>query len=851
MKIAQITYSTKPRGGVVHTLALSEALAARGHDVEIWTLGRDADTAFFRAVDPAVTVRVVPFESRDGEDVGARIERSIQTMAGEFSSDADIVHAQDCISANAVITAGLSCVRTIHHLDAFTTPRLIECHETAIHRPAARICVSRAVAAEVSEQYGYDPVVIPNGVDAQRFVDAAGPAGADRRGHWRSRFGDYVLALGGIEPRKGSIDLLEAFALLRASRPELRLVFGGGETLFDYRPYREEFERRALALDIRPEILGALSDDELPALMAAARALGFVSTKEGFGLAAMEALAAGVPVVARDLPVVREVFGDAVTYANDVEGIADALARVTDAAPPSIRAQGAGSPSRTRGPPPHAHTRTSTSTCDRGEAVLVRQTISSIFSDRAAANPDEVVVVDERGEVTAGELEESATRLARELRARGVQVDDLVVVALPNGRDFVIACAAIWKAGATPQPVALTLTDAERSAVESVARPTAAIGIRPRTPGIGWLPSVESSADAGAPLPDLAASSWKAPTSSGSTGAPKVVKSSAPALMDPTRPVAAFLPVRGTQLVAGPMSHSATFTYAFRGLLTGQRLVILPRFDERAWLDAVERHAVSWALVVPTMMHRLLRLPEEERDVARLTSIESVLHMGAPCSVELKRSFLSWLGSERVVEVYAGSESNGLTMIRGEEWLARPGSVGRPIGGTEIEIRTDRGVEAAAGETGVVWMRRGERPSYAYLGATSQRDYDGWDTLGDVGRIDAEGFLFLVDRADDVINRGGEKIYPIEIERVLEQHPSVRGAVAFGVDDESLGQRVEAVVDIAESSIEGAELEAWGRARLGPRAPTAISIVREPVRNDAGKTSRKQWSAKSRLQWRG
>ena len=329
MKIAQITYSTKPRGGVVHTLALSEALAALGHDVEIWTLGRGADTAFFRDVDPAVRVHVVPFEGRDGEDVGARIERSITAMADAFLTDADIVHAQDCISANAVAAAGHAYVRTIHHLDAFTTPRLIECHEAAIHQPLARICVSHAVASEVTTQYGYAPTVISNGVDARRFADAAGPAGAPQREQWRSQLGDYVLALGGIEPRKGSTDLLEAFARLRQRQPQLQLVFGGGETLFDYRGYREDFERRAVELDVRPVILGTIAEDDLPSLVAAARALAMVSTKEGFGLAAMEALAADVPVVARDLPVLREVFGDTLVYAGDVASIASALERVT------------------------------------------------------------------------------------------------------------------------------------------------------------------------------------------------------------------------------------------------------------------------------------------------------------------------------------------------------------------------------------------------------------------------------------------------------------------------------------------------------------------------------------------
>ncbi|HVK27102.1 MAG TPA: MSMEG_0565 family glycosyltransferase [Nocardioides sp.] len=329
MRIALLTYSTKPRGGVVHTLALAEALVDLGVEVDVWTLARDGDTAFFRPVDPRVGIRAVPFPADEAEDVGARIVRSIAVLRAAFEparSSYDVVHAQDCISANA----SLPCVRTIHHLDQFTTPELAACHERAVVEPVARICVSAAVAAEVQEGWGLAPTVIPNGVAAERF--AAGAADGAGRARWRHRIGSrYLLALGGIEPRKGSIDLLEAHALLVAADPALadvRLVLGGGETLFDYRDYRAAFERRAAELGTAPIVLGPVPDDELPALVGEAAALGFVSTKEGFGLSAMEALAAGVPVVARDLPVLREVLGGAVRYAEDVPGIAAALAAV-------------------------------------------------------------------------------------------------------------------------------------------------------------------------------------------------------------------------------------------------------------------------------------------------------------------------------------------------------------------------------------------------------------------------------------------------------------------------------------------------------------------------------------------
>lgn len=318
MKISLLTYSSKPRGGVVHTLALAEALARAGQDVSVWSLGRGGDSTFFRAVDPAVDIRMVPFVHRDGENVGERILRSIDVLRQAFTPDEyDIVHAQDCISANAVGR----CIRTIHHLDEFTTPELAACHERAIIAPYARICVSAAVASDVQRGWGFDPTVIPNGVDAERFT-AAEQSG---RSHWRENLGRYVLAVGGIEPRKGSLDLLDAFARLHSH--DLRLVFAGGETLFDYRDYRAEFDRRAVELGIEPVILGTVDDDALPYLVAQAAVLPFFSTKEGFGLAAMEALAASTPVVARDLPVLREVFGDSVTYASSVGAMAAELER--------------------------------------------------------------------------------------------------------------------------------------------------------------------------------------------------------------------------------------------------------------------------------------------------------------------------------------------------------------------------------------------------------------------------------------------------------------------------------------------------------------------------------------------
>lgn len=325
LRVALLTYSTKPRGGVVHTLNLAEAMARLGVDVTVWSLARGGDDGFFRPLDPAVSLRLVPFADRENETITDRIVRSIDTLRDAFDASAyDIVHAQDCISANAVGT----CIRTIHHLDQFTTPILVECHEKAVVNPYARICVSRAVADEVEHGWGLTPDVIPNGVAYKRFADAASDVSeaVEARARWTGKLGEYVLAVGGIEPRKGSIDLLNAYAMLRERHPELALVFAGGETLFDYRDYRADFDRRRAELEVEPIVLGNVPDDELPSLVAASRVFAFPSVKEGFGLAAMEALSAGRPVVTRELPILREVFGDTVSYASTVPELADALA---------------------------------------------------------------------------------------------------------------------------------------------------------------------------------------------------------------------------------------------------------------------------------------------------------------------------------------------------------------------------------------------------------------------------------------------------------------------------------------------------------------------------------------------
>ena len=460
----------------------------------------------------------------------------------------------------------------------------------------------------------------------------------------------------------------------------------------------------------------------------------------------------------------------------------------------------------------------------------------------AEQQPAAVAVTDSDGSITRQELDRASSRYAQMLIDHGVRVDDLVSVRLANTIEFVVACAAIWKAGATPQPLSHRFAAAEQRAVVELADSRIVLGAEAQEfPGRQTIPAGVDTAEYSDAHPGgLAARSWKAPTSSGSTGRPKIVLAAAPARFDPEGGIAAFIPQRAVQLVSGPLYHSAPFTYAMRGLMTGHQLVLLPRFDAQAWLDAVAAHRISWAMVVPTMMHRIRQLPAEQRAAADLSSLDAIMHIGAPCAPWLKRAWIDWLGAERIVEVYAGSESAGLTMIRGDEWMLHPGSVGRPVGGSEMRVVDPTGRPVPAGIAGLVQMRRSGGATYSYLGATTSLQ-DGWDTLGDRGSMDAEGYLYIVDRNDDLIVTGGVNVYPIEVEQALERHPGIRSAIVVGVDDADLGQRVHAVIDTGSAEpLDTPTVMVWLMGQLdAEKHPRTLHFVTTPLRDDAGKARRR------------
>jgi bile acid-coenzyme A ligase len=476
----------------------------------------------------------------------------------------------------------------------------------------------------------------------------------------------------------------------------------------------------------------------------------------------------------------------------------------------------------------------------------MRTTISRAFTELADRDPDRLAVDDGTTRLTRGALEVRTNRSARALLEAGVTRNAFVTVIGANTVDTVVATVAAWKAGAVPQPLSPRLPARDRDAVLALVAPVVVVAPTP-VPDRSWLPLAGCGDGDGeaSVLPDAAADAWKAPTSSGSTGTPKVVVATASAHVDPDAPVAPFIPQRARQLVAGPLHHAAPFVYAMRGLMTGHELVLAPRFDAADWVATVRRRRVTWGMVVPTMMSRIAALGPEHLRSADVASLHSVLHIGAVCPPHVKRAWIGWLGPDRVVEVYSGTESNGLTMITGREWTERPGSVGRPVSGTTVRVVDDDGAPTAAGVVGHVQLSRPGPATYRYLGRPEPAA-DDWHDLGDMGHLDADGYLFLADRADDLIVTGGVNVWPAAVESVLETHPAVRSCVVVGVPDADLGQRVRAVVDVGGEDVDDAALARWAAEHVDPeQRPREWLVVHEVLRDDTGKVRRARWRGPS------
>ena len=501
-----------------------------------------------------------------------------------------------------------------------------------------------------------------------------------------------------------------------------------------------------------------------------------------------------------------------------------------------------------------------------------------------AVRGDEPAVIDERSMTSWRELDERVDRLVHALRDRGLGEGDRVVALLGNRVEFVelsLACATggwvlvplnwHWVA---PE-VAYVLEDAGAAAavvderfmdVAVAALEVVPVGVRiavAEDPPEGferWSEVVRSGASGPVDHPTKGGPMFY---TSGTTGHPKGVRSALTAVGGPAEmftlmahslgptigvvPIGADGHVPAVQLVCGPTYHSAQWVFAVFPLLCGATIVFQHRFDAAGVLELVDAHGVTNVHLVPTQISRMLDVPDPVRSAFDGSTLRTVLHGAAPCPPSVKRAAIEWWGPV-VAEYYGGTEGGFLAVIDAEEWLERPGSVGRPLPIVEVRIVGNDGEVLDVGETGEIWFRNLLGSDFEYHNApektASAHRADGFGTLGDVGHLDEDGYLFLSDRRIDMVVSGGVNIYPAEVEGVLAAHPAVADVAVFGIPDDEMGESVHAAVALRRGATWGPETESaldqWCREQLaGYKRPRSYEVHDELPRNEAGKLTKR------------
>jgi long-chain acyl-CoA synthetase len=485
-----------------------------------------------------------------------------------------------------------------------------------------------------------------------------------------------------------------------------------------------------------------------------------------------------------------------------------------------------------------------------------------IHAERNPAHPA-IIMSDGSATITYGELEALANKGAQWLRKLGLKTGDTIAVWLPNCPDFLSIYWAAQRAGLyfTPMASALTADEARYIVDNSGARlliwsgtisDNSEVGVQ-QTETLSHILSLSDwqssiAAMPNAPIADESAG-FHMVYSSGTTGRPKGIR--LPLIGgDPTAPH--MLAERASKnydvgpdtvyLSPAPLYHTAPLAFCTSCHRLGATVVIMTKFDPEAALAAIAAHHVTVTQMVPTMFVRLLKLPDAIRLSYDVSSLQHVIHAAAPCPIDTKRSMIAWLGPI-IQEYYGGSEGNGSTNITSVEWLAKPGSVGKASWGT-IHICDDAGNDLGPNMPGIVYFEGGW--DFQYLGDPAKtRDsrhpvHAKWSTLGDIGYLDEDGYLFLTDRKSYMIISGGVNIYPQEVENLLITHPRIADAAVIGVPNPDFGEEVKTVVqpmDWADATPAfAAELIAYCRASLSPvKCPRSIDFDPALPRLDNGK----------------
>jgi acyl-CoA synthetase (AMP-forming)/AMP-acid ligase II len=470
------------------------------------------------------------------------------------------------------------------------------------------------------------------------------------------------------------------------------------------------------------------------------------------------------------------------------------------------------------------------------------------------------------------ELEEQSNRIAHLFRKLGLTRGDHVAVLMENRLDLFPVYWAAQRTGLYYTPVNWHLTPDEAAYIvdnceakvlvssaelEEIASYAAgrASGLAHRFVVGGEAEGVPTLASACADLPSTPvedqSEGYYMFYSSGTTGRPKGIL---PTMMDAPFGTGLTLDHQmgagfgfgpgATYLNTGPLYHAAPVGWSMGTVRNGATAVFMSRFDPELTLKVIQDQQVTHAQFVPTMFVRMLKLPEEVRASYDLSSLQLAIHAAAPCPVPVKEAMIEWLGP-KIIEYYAGSESNCFFVISTPEWLTHKGSVGRAVIGT-AHVLDANGKELPPGEIGQLWF---DGPDFEYHQdpdkTAAAHDERGWSTLGDLGWLDEEGYLYLADRRTDLINSGGVNIYPREIEDALAMHPSVQDIAVIGVPDDEMGQRVHAIVHVADGVTPGSELAAElardAATRIaGFKLPRTIEFVEDFPRLPSGKVLRRQ-----------
>lgn len=437
------------------------------------------------------------------------------------------------------------------------------------------------------------------------------------------------------------------------------------------------------------------------------------------------------------------------------------------------------------------------------------------------------------------ELDRWSSQLAAALTERGLGHGGRLAIGLRNSPELVCSALAAWKAGATPIPVRWDLPGWELDRLLEVI--DAAVTLR--DDDLDWI---RGTAERPMPeLPDLLAPHLQGICSSGSTGTPKIILSAVPAVFhrvfstpmaEQWRPI----PRPQTVLVLAPMYHINAFA-TLQNMLSGDQLVVLQKFDAARVVDVVERHRVTTFTATPTMLQRIADLPDV--DARDLSSLVWVLQGAAPMPPSLARRWIKLIGPDKLYMAYGMTEAIGITALDGEEWLLHEGSVGRGQRGTEVRILGEDGSDLPPGEVGEIFMRAPAYGGSTYVGEAPKlrTTDDGFSSVGDMGHLDGDGYLYVVDRRVDLIISGGANVFPAEVESALIDHPKVADVVVIGLRDPEWGRRVHAIVEPASLDDPPTldEVRTYAKSRLAAyKIPKSVEIVEKMPRSAATKVNR-------------